>query len=81
MDLIAYADAHPGKFNFGVPNGAPPHVLAAWFKSLTTIGKVDLPIHEVGEHRRDLLVPPAPPLRRVATPTRYAVAETPIRAS
>jgi tripartite-type tricarboxylate transporter receptor subunit TctC len=37
MDLIAYADAHPGKFNFGVPNGAPPHVLAAWFKSLTTI--------------------------------------------
>jgi tripartite-type tricarboxylate transporter receptor subunit TctC len=35
MDLIAYADAHPGKFNFGVPNGAPPHVLAAWFKSLT----------------------------------------------
>ena len=33
--LIAYADAHPGKLNFGVPNGAPPHMLAAWFKSLT----------------------------------------------
>jgi tripartite-type tricarboxylate transporter receptor subunit TctC len=33
--MIAYADAHPGKLNFGVPNGAPPHMLAAWFKSLT----------------------------------------------
>jgi tripartite-type tricarboxylate transporter receptor subunit TctC len=33
--LIAYANAHPGKLNFGVPNGAPPHMLAAWFKSLT----------------------------------------------
>jgi tripartite-type tricarboxylate transporter receptor subunit TctC len=33
--LIAYASAHPGKLNFGVPNGAPPHMLAAWFKDLT----------------------------------------------
>ena len=33
--LIDYANAHPGKLNFGVPNGAPPHMLAAWFKSLT----------------------------------------------
>jgi len=33
--LIAYAKAHPGKLNFGVPNGAPPHMLAAWFKDLT----------------------------------------------
>jgi tripartite-type tricarboxylate transporter receptor subunit TctC len=36
-DLLAYAKAHPGKLNFGVPNGAPPHMLAAWFKSLTDI--------------------------------------------
>ena len=36
-DLIAYAKAHPSKLNFGVPNGAPPHMLAAWFKNLTNI--------------------------------------------
>ena len=39
-ELIAYAKAHPGKLNFGVPNGAPPHMLAAWFKSLTNIDVV-----------------------------------------
>jgi tripartite-type tricarboxylate transporter receptor subunit TctC len=39
-ELIAYAKAHPGKLNFGVPNGAPPHMLAAWFKNLTDIDVV-----------------------------------------
>jgi len=39
-ELIAYAKAHPGKLNVGVPNGAPPHMLAAWFKSLTDIDVV-----------------------------------------
>jgi tripartite-type tricarboxylate transporter receptor subunit TctC len=34
-DVIADAKAHPGKLSVGVPNGAPPHMLAAWFKSLT----------------------------------------------
>jgi tripartite-type tricarboxylate transporter receptor subunit TctC len=28
-DVIAYAKANPGKLNLGVPNGAPPHMLAA----------------------------------------------------
>jgi tripartite-type tricarboxylate transporter receptor subunit TctC len=34
-DMIAYAKAHPGRLAIGVPNGAPPHMLAAWFKDLT----------------------------------------------
>ena len=31
-ELLAYAKAHPGTLNFGVPNGAPPHMLAEMFK-------------------------------------------------
>ncbi len=42
-DVIASAKAHPGKLNFGVPNGAPPHMLAAWFKSLTDTDIVVVP--------------------------------------
>jgi tripartite-type tricarboxylate transporter receptor subunit TctC len=34
-DVIAFAKAHPGRLAIGVPNGAPPHMLAAWFKYLT----------------------------------------------
>jgi tripartite-type tricarboxylate transporter receptor subunit TctC len=34
-ELIAYAKAHPGALNFGVPNGAPPHMLAEMFKTAT----------------------------------------------
>jgi tripartite-type tricarboxylate transporter receptor subunit TctC len=34
--VIAYAKANPGKLTLGVPNGAPPHMLAAWFKTLTS---------------------------------------------
>src|SRR5215471_12506948 len=39
-ELLSYARAHPGKLNFGVPNGAPPHMLTAWFKNLTGIDVV-----------------------------------------
>src|SRR3979490_2919793 len=34
QELVAYAKANPGKLSFGVPNAAPSHMLAAWFKAL-----------------------------------------------
>lgn len=42
-DVIAYAKAHPGRLTIGVPNGAPPHMLAAWFRSLTGTDIVIVP--------------------------------------
>src|SRR4029077_10765314 len=42
-DLIAYAKGNPGKLNFGTPNGAPPHMLAAWFRSVTATDIVIVP--------------------------------------
>jgi tripartite-type tricarboxylate transporter receptor subunit TctC len=43
QDIIAYAKANPGKLNIGVPNGAPPHMLAAWFKDITATDIVIVP--------------------------------------
>lgn len=34
-ELLAYAKTHPGTLNWGVPNGAPPHMLAEMFKART----------------------------------------------
>src|SRR4051812_36990014 len=34
-ELLAYAKQHPNTLNFGVPNGAPPHMLAEMFKTQT----------------------------------------------
>src|SRR5262249_47351669 len=42
-ELIAFAKAHPGKLNFGIPNGAPPHMLAAWFRNVTATDIVIVP--------------------------------------
>jgi len=35
QELLAYDKAHPGALNFGVPNGAPPHMLALMFNAMT----------------------------------------------
>jgi len=43
QEIIAYARANPGKLNFGVPNGAPPHMLAGWFKAITSTDIVVVP--------------------------------------
>jgi tripartite-type tricarboxylate transporter receptor subunit TctC len=52
-ELVAYAKAHPGKLSFGVPNAAPPHMLAAWFKALTGTDVVIVPYKGAlgGAHR------------------------------
>jgi len=42
-DVVTYAKANPGKLNFGVPNGAPPHLIAAWFKDVTKTDIVIVP--------------------------------------
>jgi tripartite-type tricarboxylate transporter receptor subunit TctC len=42
-DVITYAKANPGKLNIGVPNGAPPHLIAAWFKDATATDIVVVP--------------------------------------
>jgi tripartite-type tricarboxylate transporter receptor subunit TctC len=41
--LVAYAKANPGKLNFGVPNGAAPHMMAAWFRDVTGTDIVIVP--------------------------------------
>ncbi len=43
QDVIAYAKQHPGKLNIGVPNGAPPHMIAAWFRAKTATNIVIVP--------------------------------------
>jgi tripartite-type tricarboxylate transporter receptor subunit TctC len=42
-ELIALAKANPGKLNFGVPNGAPPHMLVAQFRNQTNTDIVIVP--------------------------------------
>jgi tripartite-type tricarboxylate transporter receptor subunit TctC len=54
-DVIAYAKAHPGKLNFGVPNGAPPHMIAAWFKSATASDIVIVPYKGAANLITDLI--------------------------
>jgi tripartite-type tricarboxylate transporter receptor subunit TctC len=54
-EVIAYAKAPPGKLTFGVPNGAPPHMLAAWFKSLTATDILVVPYKGASTEITDLI--------------------------
>src|SRR5262245_18082433 len=54
-ELVAYAKAQPGKLSFGVPNAAPPHMLAAWFKALTGADIVIVPYKGASAVLTDML--------------------------
>jgi tripartite-type tricarboxylate transporter receptor subunit TctC len=54
-DLVAYAKANPGKLNIGVPNGAPPHMIAAWFRSATRTDVVIVPYKGASNVITDLM--------------------------
>ena len=54
-DLVAYAKANPGRLNIGVPNGAPPHMIAAWFRSVTATDVVIVPYKGASNVITDLM--------------------------
>src|ERR1700733_4055089 len=54
-DIIAYAKTRPSKLTMGVPNGAPPHMLAAWFKSLTGADILIVPYKGAANSMTDLM--------------------------
>jgi tripartite-type tricarboxylate transporter receptor subunit TctC len=53
--LLAYARANPGKLNFGVPNGAPPHMLALLFRQLTSVDVTVVPYKGAATAITDLI--------------------------
>ena len=55
QQLVAHAKAHPGTLSFGVPNAAPPHMLAAWFKALTGTDIVIVPYKGASAVLTDML--------------------------
>jgi tripartite-type tricarboxylate transporter receptor subunit TctC len=54
-EVIAYAKSNPGKLSLGVPNGAPPHMLAVWFKSLTATDILVVPYKGAATEITDLI--------------------------
>jgi tripartite-type tricarboxylate transporter receptor subunit TctC len=54
-EIVAYAKANPGKLNIGVPNGAPPHMIAAWFRALTGTDVVIVPYKGASNVITDLM--------------------------
>ncbi|MCC6778862.1 MAG: tripartite tricarboxylate transporter substrate binding protein [Hyphomicrobiales bacterium] len=54
-EVLAQAKERPGKLNIGVPNGAPPHMLAAWFRALTGTDIVIIPYKGASNVITDLM--------------------------
>ena len=54
-EVVAHAKAHPGKLNVGVANGAPQHMIAAWFRSVTATDIVIVPYKGAANVITDLL--------------------------
>ena len=54
-ELLAYAKANPGTLNFGVPNGAPPHMLAEMFKTESKADIVVVPYRGAATVITDLI--------------------------
>jgi tripartite-type tricarboxylate transporter receptor subunit TctC len=54
-ELLAYTKANPGKLNFGVPNGAPPHMLAEMFKMESKADVVVVPYRGAATLITDLI--------------------------
>lgn len=54
-EVVAEAKAHPGKLNIGVPNGAPPHLIAAWFRAVTATDIAIVPYKGASNVITDLL--------------------------
>lgn len=55
QDVLAYARTKPGELNFGVPNGAPPHMLAEMFKMSTGANIVTVPYRGASTLITDML--------------------------
>lgn len=55
QEMLAYARANPGKVNIGVPNGAPPHMLAEMFRMKTGADIVIVPYRGASTLITDML--------------------------
>src|SRR5439155_17488194 len=55
QELLAFARANPGKLTFGVPNGAPPHMLAEMFRVRTGLDVVIVPYRGASTLITDML--------------------------
>jgi tripartite-type tricarboxylate transporter receptor subunit TctC len=54
-NIDGYAKTNPGRLNIGVPNGAPPHMIAAWFRSVTATDVVIVPYKGASNVITDLM--------------------------